>query len=73
MIAGLGQILGIKQKKLIVSRQPIFTNLKSNTMKTLQKYDFIFNGQIFIEKNVLLRCFFVNISDFQSWNVGYST
>ena len=73
MIAGLGQILGIKQKKLIVSRQPIFTNLKSNTMKTLQKYDFIFNGQIFIEKNVLSRCFFVNISDFQSWNVGYST
>ena len=66
MIAGLGQILGIKQKKLIVSRQPIFTNLKSNTMKTLQKYDFIFNGQIFIEKNVLSRCFFVNISDFQS-------
>ncbi len=55
-----------KTKKLIVSRQPIFTNLKSNTMKTLQKYDFIFNGQIFIEKNVLSRCFFVNISDFQS-------
>lgn len=57
---------GIYTKKLIVSRQPIFTNLKSNTMKTLQKYDFIFNGQIFIEKNVLSRCFFVNISDFQS-------
>lgn len=56
----------IYTKKLIVSRQPIFTNLKSNTMKTLQKYDFIFNGQIFIEKNVLSRCFFVNISDFQS-------
>lgn len=35
-------------------------------MKTLQKYDFIFNEQIFIEKNVLSRCFFVNISDFQS-------
>lgn len=65
MIAGFRQDFRYK-KKLIVSRQPIFTNLKSNTMKTLQKYDFIFNGQIFIEKNVLSRCFFVNISDFQS-------
>ena len=25
------------QKKLIVSRQPIFTNLKSNTMKNIAK------------------------------------
>ncbi len=66
MIAGFRQDFRYKTKKLIVSRQPIFTNLKSNTMKTLQKYDFIFNGQIFIEKNVLSRCFFVNISDFQS-------
>ena len=64
MIAGFRQDFRYKTKKLIVSRQPIFTNLKSNTMKTLQKYDFIFNGQIFIEKNVLSRCFFVNISDF---------
>lgn len=66
MIAGFRLDFRYKTKKLIVSRQPIFTNLKSNTMKTLQKYDFIFNGQIFIEKNVLSRCFFVNISDFQS-------
>ena len=27
--------MGYKQKKLIVSRQPIFTNLKSNTMKNI--------------------------------------
>ncbi|MGN0205965.1 MAG: hypothetical protein ACI4BC_01860 [Muribaculaceae bacterium] len=25
--------MGVKQKKLVVSRQPIFLNLKSNTMK----------------------------------------
>ena len=27
----------LKQKKLIVSRQPIFSNLKSNTMKNIAK------------------------------------
>ena len=27
--------LGVGTKKLIVSRQPIFTNLKSNTMKNI--------------------------------------
>lgn len=32
--------ISCRNKKLIVSRQPIFTNLKSNTMKTMQKYCF---------------------------------
>ena len=27
----------LKQKKMIVSRQPIFSNLKSNTMKNIAK------------------------------------
>gem|GEM_PF-6687146 len=37
------------KKKLIVSRQPISMNLKSNTMKnTLQSYDFLIKKRVFV-------------------------
>lgn len=55
---------------MIVSRQPIFTNLKSNTMKTLQKYDFIFNGQIFIEKKCAFKVLFCEYFGFSVLKCG---
>ena len=37
------------KKKLIVSRQPISMNLKSNTMKnTLQSYVFLIKKRVFV-------------------------
>ena len=42
------------KKKLIVSRQPILVNLKSNTMKnTLQNYGFFLSLQIFARKKTV--------------------
>ena len=49
------------KKKLIVSRQPIFVNLNSNTMKnTVQRYGFFLTCQEFAPCFLLRLTYFIN-------------
>ena len=53
------------KKKLIVSRQPIFTNLKSNTMKNSAKVRLMrLLCKFFTQKNVAFNTFFCYINYF---------
>ena len=52
-------------KKLIVSRQPIFTNLKSNTMKNSAKVRLMrLPCKFFTQKDVAFNTFFCYINYF---------